>query len=94
MFQGQTANASQEANGHKERHASSNLVFLIWTMTAIIRLQQMEIRLKVLQERFADQATTLKLAKEANGDAQVSHPSSLLAQQPFHVLLSGEAFFG
>ena len=94
MFQGQTANASQEANGHKERHASSNLVFLIWTMTAIIRLQQMEIRLKVLQERFADQATTLKLAKEANGDAQVSHPSSSLAQRPFHVLLSGETFFG
>lgn len=73
MLQDQAANASQEANGHKERHASSNLVFLIWTMTAVIRLQQMEIRLKVLQERFEDQATTLKLAKEANGDAQVSY---------------------
>ena len=30
MLQDQTANASQKANGHKERHAS-NLVFLIGT---------------------------------------------------------------
>lgn len=36
------------------------------------RMQQLQVRMQVLQERYEDQSTTLRLVKETNGDLQVT----------------------
>lgn len=35
-------------------------------------MQQLQVRMQVLQERYEDQSTTLRLVKETNGDLQVT----------------------
>ncbi|THH14679.1 hypothetical protein EW146_g5687 [Bondarzewia mesenterica] len=57
-----------------EKHATTLEIQLVNTREELndvrARLQQMEVQFSVLQERFTDQSTTLKLTKEANGDVQ------------------------